>query len=87
MIARCRPSRQTWEEVAQEHAAHPFDSEAEVRHLVGLCRWDVFSDSHEVLASDGRLLDRGSFRASGGFLADVLNRQTGTEQYDNLSFC
>ena len=39
-----------------------------------------------VSADDGRLLDLGSFRATGGFLADVLNLRTGTEQYDYLSF-
>ncbi len=32
------------------------------------------------------MLHLGSFRASGGFLADVLNRQTGTRQYDYMHF-
>jgi len=62
------------------------DTEAEVRELVGLCLWDVFSDSHDVLASDGRRLELGSFRASGGFLAEVLNRQVGAERYEQLDF-
>jgi hypothetical protein len=37
--------------------------------LVGQCLWNILSDNHEVLAADGRVLDIGSFRASGGFLA------------------
>ncbi len=80
------PPEPTLEEFAQEHVERPVETEGEVRELVGLCLWDVFSDEHEVAASDGRRLDLGSFRGSGGFLADVLNRQTGREQYDYLSF-
>ncbi len=80
------PPEPTLEEFAQEHVERPVETEGEVRELVGLCLWDVFSDEHEVAASDGRRLDLGSFRGSGGFLADVLNRQTGTRQYDYLSF-
>ena len=80
------PPEPTLEQIAREHRERPAETEAEVRELVGQCLWDVFSDGHEVVASDGRQFDLGSFRASGGFLADVLNRQTGTEQYDYLSF-
>ena len=46
----------------------------------------MFSDSHEVVGPDGRVLDLGSFRASGGFLAEILNRQTGADHYDYLNF-
>lgn len=74
------------EEVAREFRERPVETEVEVRELVGQCLWDVFSDGHEVVGSDGRRLDLGSFRGSGGFLADFLNRQIGGEQYDYLSF-
>ena len=74
------------EEVTRDHIERPVEAEAEVRELVGLCLWDVFSDGHDVVASGGSLLDLGSFRASGGFLANVPNRQVGAEQYDYLSF-
>jgi hypothetical protein len=57
-----------------------------VRELVGRCLWDVFSDNHDVVAPDGRLLHLGSFRASGGFLADILNRQIGSTHYDYIDF-
>ena len=40
-----------------------------------MCLWDVFSDSHDVIDADGRELSLGSFRSSGGFLADRLNEQ------------
>jgi len=63
---------------------HPIEAEQEVRELLGQCLWDVFSNSHEVVGPDGRVLDLGSFRASGGFLAEIQNRQTGAEHYDYL---
>lgn len=83
---RPSPPEPTLEEIVKDYRAAPVETEREVRELVGQCLWDVFSDSHEVNGPDGRVLDLGSFRASGGFLADILNRQTGTEEYDYLSF-
>jgi len=80
------PPDPTFDEVAGDSQEHPVETAREVRNLVGQCLWDVFSDSHEVTTTDGRVLDLGSFRASGGFLAEVLNRQTGTEHYDYLDF-
>lgn len=51
----------------------------ELRELVGRCLWDIFSDNHEVIAPDGRIVDLGSFRASAGFLAEVLNAELGLD--------
>jgi len=76
----------TLDEVAGEFRERPIEAEQEVRELVGECLWDVFSDSHEVVGPDGRVLDLGSFRASGGFLAEILNRQTSAEHYDYMTF-
>ncbi|MCE9534181.1 MAG: hypothetical protein K8T89_24140 [Planctomycetes bacterium] len=47
----------------------------EISRLVGMCLWDIFSDSHDVLDEGGREISLGSFRASAGFLADRLNEQ------------
>ena len=80
------PPEPTLEEVVDGFRESPIESEKEVRELVGMCLWDVFSDSHEVVGPDGRGLDLGSFRASGEFLADVLNRQIGAKRYDYMSF-
>ena len=41
--------------------------------LLGTVLWEVFSSNHEVRGADGRLYDLGSWRGSGGFIADVLN--------------
>ena len=80
------PPEPTRDEVAAGFKETTINTEREVRELVGQCLWDVFSDSHEVVAADGRLLDLGSFRCSGGFLADVLNREIEARQYDYLDF-
>ncbi len=81
------PPEPTLEDVARDFRERPIEVEAEVRDLVGDCLWDVFSDSHEVVAlEDGRVLSLGSFRGSGGFLAELLNRQIGEERYDYINF-
>jgi hypothetical protein len=83
---RPEPLEPTLAEVAKDFREQPIEAERELRELVGQCLWDVFSDNHEVVDADGRILDLGSFRTSGGFLADVLNRQIGADHYDYLSF-
>ncbi len=67
----------TLEQVTAEFEETPIEPERECQELVGRCLWDVFSDNHEVIAADGRKLDLGSMRSSGGFLAEVLNAQGG----------
>jgi hypothetical protein len=66
------PPEPTRDEIAGEHLQLPVEMEREVRELVGQCLWDMFSDGHEVVGPAGRVLDLGSLRASGGFLADVV---------------
>jgi hypothetical protein len=83
-----QPSRPepTFDEVASSYRELPIEAERELRELVGECLWDVFSDSHDVVAHDRRVLNLGSFRSSGAFLAEILNRQIGDDQYDYMSF-
>jgi hypothetical protein len=80
------PPEPTIEEIARDFRDVPLEAEREIGELVGMCLWDVFSDSHEVVDRDARVLDLGSFRGSGGFLADALNRQTGVRKYDYMDF-
>ncbi len=51
----------------------PIKLTEEVTQLVGLCLWDVFSDNHEVIAVDGRVVDIGSFRGAAGFIAGYIS--------------
>jgi hypothetical protein len=61
--------------------------ERECAELVGMCVWDIFSANHDVLAPDGRLVDLGSWRYAGCFIAERLNRDIrGERRYDYLDF-
>lgn len=62
----------TLEEIRNDWKDSPVNASEEVAELVGLCLWDVFSDNHEVIAADGRVVDLGSFRGSAGFLAEYV---------------
>jgi hypothetical protein len=76
----------TREAVAAEYQDRPIETNSEVSRLVGLCLWDIFSNERDVVALDGRLVDIGSWRGAGGFIAEQLNRQTGESKYDYLDF-
>ncbi len=47
---------------------------------MGLATYDIFSNNHKVIGSDGKIYDFGSFRGSGRFIADYFN-----ETFDDLS--
>jgi len=76
----------TLAEIQAEFRETPIDPPSEIRHLLGRCLWDVFSDNHEVLAPDGNTLDIGSFRGAAHFIADHLNSILGESQYDYMDF-
>jgi hypothetical protein len=65
------------EKIRQEYESQPVDPPRELRELVGMCLWDVFSDNHEVVASDGRIVELGSHRSAAGFVAEFVNRSLG----------
>jgi hypothetical protein len=75
--SRPRPEAPTLEKILAEYQPVPPEPEKEVRELVGRALWDIFSDNHEVTGPDGRIVDLGSFRGSGGFLAELANVQIG----------
>jgi hypothetical protein len=64
----------------------PIETEHEIRELVGMCLWDTFSNEHDVVGLDGRLVDIGWWRGAGAFIAEELNRQTGESKYDYMDF-
>jgi hypothetical protein len=64
----------TLESVTREHQPSPVRQDEEVTELVGECLWDVFSDNHDVIMADGRIVDIGSFRGASAFLDGYLTR-------------
>ena len=67
------------EEVRAEWQDKPIAVGEEATELVALCLWDVFSNGHDVVAPDGRIVDIGSFRGAARFLVEYL-----TGPNDNL---
>ncbi len=63
----------TLDDVRREYEPHPVHQDEELTDLVGLCLWDIFSDNHDVIAADGRVVDIGSFRGAGGFLDEHVH--------------
>ncbi|PYU38585.1 MAG: hypothetical protein DMG56_24595 [Acidobacteria bacterium] len=76
----------TLESIHADYQDSPVDTTREVRELVAMCLWDVFSNENDVVDRDVRLVDIGSWRGAAGFLADQLNRETGEQQYDYIDF-
>lgn len=75
-----------FEEFCKDLKDQPVEPNREIMELMGLCLWDVFSDNHEVFASDGRLVDLGSQRGSAGFIAGWLNTKQDIKRYSYLDF-
>jgi hypothetical protein len=64
----------------------PLEPHRELRELLGRCVWDLFSNNHEVISAEGRILDLGSFRASGAFIAEFLNGILHETRYGYMDF-
>jgi hypothetical protein len=54
----------------------------EPAELLGLCLWDIFSNNHEIIAADGRIVDLGSFRGSAGVISDFYESLPAPEDAD-----
>lgn len=80
------PPAPTLAELQAEHEEANVEVERECRELVGKCLWHVFSDNNDVVGPDGRKLDFGSMRYGGEILANLLNQQIGTQEYDYIHF-
>ena len=53
--------------------------EEDVFRVLGTVVWEIFSNNHEVTDAEGKIFDLGSWRGSGGFIADFLNARFAPE--------
>ena len=75
------------EHVDRGEEPRPANQNEEITELVGCCVWDIFSDNHEVIAADGRLVDLGTFRGSSAFLDEYLGDERNTwREGDDMRF-
>jgi hypothetical protein len=60
----------------------------EFLYILGLSIYDIFSNNHEVIGNDNKIYDFGSFRGSGGFIADFFNDNfpDNSSNYDYMDF-
>lgn len=63
----------TMEEVRCQWEDPPLNVSEETTDVVALCLWDIFAENHEVIATDGRVADIGSFRGASAFLDEYLS--------------
>lgn len=62
----------TLDDILADWKEQPIEPEEECGRLLGYALWDIFSDNHEVIYRDGRIVDIGSFRGAAGFISDFL---------------
>lgn len=67
------------EQDAKDRKPSSEDAIEEPAELLGLCIWDIFSDNHQVIAADGRVVHLGSFRGSAGVIADFFDGPPGRD--------
>lgn len=64
----------SFEEIRATYIDPPDNPTRECLDIVCWCLWDIFSDTHDVLAPDGRRVDIGSFRGASAFLSGWAQR-------------
>lgn len=64
----------SYEEFLQEIETKPAEEHHELVSIYGDCLWNIFSNNHTVFNKNGQSYDLGSWRGSGRFIADVINK-------------
>lgn len=64
----------SFEEFMKELQNEPVNEEYEIVSIFGDCLWNIFSNNHTIFNENAESYDLGSWRGSGGFIADVINK-------------
>lgn len=64
---------ESFEEFVKGLKNEPVEEQYEIVHIVGDCIWKIFSNNHTVFNENAESYHLGSWRGSGGFIADVIN--------------
>lgn len=64
----------SYEQFLQEIETKPAEEQYELVSIYGDCLWNIFSNNHTVFNKNGQSYDLGSWRGSGRFIADVINK-------------
>ncbi len=72
----------TLEDSRREFADKPIDAREECTHIVGAITWEIFAETHLVIAADGREVDLGSWRAASSFLSEFADGRDAAQSGD-----
>jgi hypothetical protein len=64
----------------------PGDARTRLLELLGNIAWEIFSNNNEVVGPEGKVYDLGSWRGTGGTIADFLNDRMGEQRFDYIDF-
>lgn len=64
----------SYEQFLKEVEPSPVDEQYETVSIFGDCLWNIFSNNHTIYNQQAESYDLGSWRSSGGFIADVINK-------------
>ncbi len=64
----------SYEQFLKETELKPVDEQYELVSIYGNSLWNIFSNNHTVFDKKGNSYDLGSWRGSGGLIADVINQ-------------
>ncbi len=65
---------QSFEEFVENIKDEPVDEQYEIVSIFGDCIWNIFSNNHTVFNKNSESYDLGSWRGTGGFIADVIDK-------------
>lgn len=77
-----------FEEFVKDLKIEPVDEQYEIISIFGDCLWNIFSNNHTVFNENKESYDLGSWRGSGGFIADVINKEqlVAAKSFDYMDF-
>jgi hypothetical protein len=64
----------SFEEFKKDIKTEPVDEKYEMVSIFGDCIWSIFSNNHTVFNENAESYDLGSWRGTGRFIADVINK-------------
>ena len=79
---------ESFEEFVKDLKSEPVEEHYEMVSIFGDCIWNIFSNNHTVFNENAESYDIGSWRGSGGFIADVINKLqlVSDQSFDYMDF-
>lgn len=78
----------SFEEFVKGLKIEPADEQYEIVSIFGDCIWNIFSNNHTIFNKNDESYDLGSWRGSGSFIADIINKLqlVSNKSFDYIDF-